>query len=176
MTQTSSSLTYLFASISDSIRWETLLWAVEFTCSKGKHLCVPEQRGYFSKVNASVCSHVMLPRSKVPLLEVILQRRSDVQTRRNRKAVGADRKSALFEKRVLAHLFDVNNRRERMNITTWIQPRTVVFFFLPMLSVCRGMFPCLWMPPLEPPSTEPLIPSTKLQTSVKSTTCGFMWT
>lgn len=82
-----------------------------------KHLCVPEQRGYFSKVNASVCSHVMLPWSKVPLLEVILQKQSDVQTRGNGKAVGADGQSALFEKCVLVHLFDVGNHRKRMSIT-----------------------------------------------------------
>lgn len=54
----------------------------------------------------------MRHRSKVPLLEVVLQRQSDVQTRRNGKEEGAHRKSASFEKCVSPHLFHVNNHGE----------------------------------------------------------------
>lgn len=104
---------------------------------------MPGQPGYFSEVNASVCSHVMRLRSKVPLLEVVLQRQSDVQTRRNGKAEGAHRKSASFEKCVSPHLFHVNNHRERMDITTWIQSTIVPNVFFLSSSVCRDMFRCL---------------------------------
>lgn len=105
------------------------------------------------------------PRSKVPLLELIFQSQHGVRTRRNGKAVGVG--VIIGGKSVLVHLF--------YDITPWIQPRIKTDVFLVFL-VCRGTFRCLWMPPLVPPSMEPLIPSMKLQTSVKSTTCGFMWT
>ena len=169
MTQTASPLTYLFASISDSTQWETLLWAAEFTCSKG-NTSVCRCSEVISVRLMLLSAHVMLPRFKVPLLEVILQRQSDVHTRRNGKA-GRHEECIIWE---VCSLWCRQSQRENEhnNLNSAQNCNQCLVFFPPL----RGMFRCLWTPPLAPPSTEPLIPSMKSQTSVKSTTCGFMST
>lgn len=54
---------------------------------------------------------------------------------------------------------------------------TTLRHLLPLhfFSPSRDTFLCLWTPRPVPPSTEPLTPSMKSQTSVKSTTYGFTW-